>query len=112
MAGVEGRTQAPGQAAEPGGPDTYEVDSGRKGMGTLNSLLHRTATGPDHHRVGKGILSHTSTGTDTQTDTQIHSRASFPDIMTLVYTHFSMWLIFFFFFLVLIFFSKKKATRK
>lgn len=74
-------------------------------MGTLNRLLHRTATGPDHLRFGRGIRSHTSTGTHIQT----HHHTSSPDTMTLVHTHFSMWLIFFF---SSHFFSKKKATRK
>lgn len=77
-------------------------------MGTLTSLLHRTATGPDHLCLAKEF-SHTHKYRHRHIQTHYHT--SFPDIMTLVYTHFSMWLIFFFFFSSH-FFSKKKATRK
>ena len=41
-------------------------------MGTLTSLLHRTATGPDHLWFGKGIFSHTQVQAQAHTDTLSH----------------------------------------
>lgn len=76
-------------------------------MGTLTSLLHRTATGPDHLWFGKGIFSHTQVQAQAHTDTLSHFIPRHHDTSLHSFLH----VVNFFFFLVLIFFLRKKQQE-